>query len=294
MSVEHLHPVGRVPAGHDQPQREAVEQRQLLAVHGVGDHHLAVARMVDASDFMKLRRAVDHRLVEAGEAHLHGARLDAGAVEHVLQPHAHPLGVAHGAVGPLRAGHRRLRKAARVARALVDRRQLDPRQAVDDVLEAERQRLVDMAAHRKAEAVDVDLGRDDGPVPAHVELVVGREDAAGRRPRTASRAAAAACAAGSSSLLREGRRHRPLARSAGQRQLDDRLGQRGRGGERQRCAPPRRENAAGTRGGEVGENVSITHQQRARLEPEWPNCPKWVISPYCSELPELAPSSTGL
>src|SRR6266540_2236292 len=66
-----------------------------------------------------------------------------------------------------------------------------------------------MAAHRKAEAVDGDLGRNDGPVPADVELVVGREDAAvedlerrleQRRPRALQ---------DHRRLLREGRRQRP-------------------------------------------------------------------------------------
>src|SRR6476469_4526207 len=31
--VQHLDPIGRIPAGHDQPQGESVHQRQLLAVH---------------------------------------------------------------------------------------------------------------------------------------------------------------------------------------------------------------------------------------------------------------------
>ena len=42
--VEHLDPVGRVPTGYDKPQREAVQWRELLTVHGIGDHDFAVAR----------------------------------------------------------------------------------------------------------------------------------------------------------------------------------------------------------------------------------------------------------
>src|ERR1700754_85450 len=95
-----------------------------------------------------------------------------------------------------------------------------------------------MAAHRKAEGVDVDLGRNDGPVPADVELVVGGEDAAvedlerrleQRRPRALQ---------DHRRLLREGRRQRALPRSAGQRQLDRRVGP-GRAGSEHKTAGPR-------------------------------------------------------
>jgi hypothetical protein len=66
-----------------------------------------------------------------------------------------------------------------------------------------------------AAGTDVDFGRDDGPVPAHVELVVGGEDAAvedlerrleQRRPRALQDHRA---------FLREGRRQRALPRSTG-------------------------------------------------------------------------------
>jgi len=36
-TIQHLDPVGRIPARHDQAQRKAVEQRQLLAVQAVGE-----------------------------------------------------------------------------------------------------------------------------------------------------------------------------------------------------------------------------------------------------------------
>jgi hypothetical protein len=35
--------------------------------------------------------------------------------------------------------------------------------------------LIDMAVHRQPEGRDVDLGRDERPVPTHVEPIVGRE-----------------------------------------------------------------------------------------------------------------------
>ncbi len=45
--VQHLDPIGRIPAGYDQPDREAVEERHLFAVHPEGEHHFAVACVVD-------------------------------------------------------------------------------------------------------------------------------------------------------------------------------------------------------------------------------------------------------
>jgi len=109
--------------------------------------------------------------------HLPGARIHAGAVQHILQPHAGPARIAHGAVRPFAAGHARLKEAARIARALVHRRQLDMRKAVQNVVERQRQHVVHMAADAELERVDVDLRRDDGPVPAHIEFVVRREHA---------------------------------------------------------------------------------------------------------------------
>src|SRR6516165_9960634 len=53
--VKHLDPVRGVPTRHDQPQREAVEQRKLLAVHRVGEHDLAIARVVDSERFHQFR-----------------------------------------------------------------------------------------------------------------------------------------------------------------------------------------------------------------------------------------------
>jgi len=45
--VEHFSPVGRIPPGHDQSQRKAVQKRQRRSIHRVGDHDLAVASMID-------------------------------------------------------------------------------------------------------------------------------------------------------------------------------------------------------------------------------------------------------
>ena len=56
--------------------------------------------------------------------------LNAGLVEHGLQRHAAPVGVAHRAVGKLPARDARLEEAAAVARALVHRDDLDRLESV--------------------------------------------------------------------------------------------------------------------------------------------------------------------
>ncbi len=56
--VEVLDPIGAVIAGHDEAQREAVEKRQVLAVHAVGQHHLAVAGVVDVERLDEIGRRV--------------------------------------------------------------------------------------------------------------------------------------------------------------------------------------------------------------------------------------------
>jgi len=54
--VQHLDPVDGAPAGHNEPQRKTVQQGKLLAVHGEGDHHLGVARVIDGERLQELRR----------------------------------------------------------------------------------------------------------------------------------------------------------------------------------------------------------------------------------------------
>ena len=118
--VEVLDPVGAVIAGHHEAERKTVENRQVVAVHAIGQHHLAIAGMVDVEGLGEVRRLVHHRPVEAAKADLLGACLHAGHVEHGLQRHAMPARVAHGAVAELAAGDARLEEAAAVAGALID------------------------------------------------------------------------------------------------------------------------------------------------------------------------------
>jgi hypothetical protein len=175
--VEHLDPIGRIPARNHEPQWKAIQQRKLLAVHRIGDHHLAIARMVDVERLHQPRRIRHDRLVEAAETHLHRAGLHTRAIEHVFEAHASPQRVAHRAVRPLRAGYSGHEESARVAGTLVDGCQFHARQSMEQVVERQRQGPLHMAMHGEAKSGDIDRGRDPGPMPAHVELVVGREHA---------------------------------------------------------------------------------------------------------------------
>src|SRR5689334_17383025 len=81
----------------------------------------------------------------------------------------------HRAIRPFPAGDTRLEIAARVAGALIDGSQFHPRKG-EDLVEGQRQAVLDMAAHRQPERTDIDRGRDDRPVPADIEPVVRCED----------------------------------------------------------------------------------------------------------------------
>ena len=141
-----LHPIGAVIAGHHEPEREAVEHRQIVAVHAIGQHHLAVARMIDVERLDEIRRCVADRPIHAVEGDLPGAGLNARQVQHRLQRHAAPARIAHRAIAELPAGDARIEEAAAVAGALIDGDEFD-RLQLPDVLERERLRPVDLALH---------------------------------------------------------------------------------------------------------------------------------------------------
>jgi hypothetical protein len=167
----------RAPAGRNEPQRKSVQQWKLLAVHGERDHHLAVAGVIDGERLQKFRRARHHRLVQAAEADLNGARFYAGTVKHVLETHTGPDRVAHRTVGPLSAGNARFGVEPRSAGALVDRGDIYSRQALQNILERQRKRLIDLAAHRQTIAIHIDVARKIRPVPADIMLLVWGEHA---------------------------------------------------------------------------------------------------------------------
>ncbi len=75
-----------VQAGHDQPRRVAVLERQRLAVHADRDQGVAA---VEGGDGEAARVPVDGAADD-----LVGAGVDPGLVEQVVEPHAEPAGVA--------------------------------------------------------------------------------------------------------------------------------------------------------------------------------------------------------
>jgi hypothetical protein len=109
----------------------------LLPVHLIRDHHVAVAGVIDVQRLHEIRRVGHNRLVHAIEPHLYGPRLHARAVQHILEPDADPASVTHSPVRPFAACDTGLEEAARIARTLIDGRQLDARQG-QDLLERER------------------------------------------------------------------------------------------------------------------------------------------------------------
>src|SRR5438270_8582553 len=44
-----------IPSRHDQPQGEAIQKRQRLSVHRVGNHDFAIARMIDGERLHEVR-----------------------------------------------------------------------------------------------------------------------------------------------------------------------------------------------------------------------------------------------
>jgi hypothetical protein len=91
--------------------------------------------VIDIQRLHEMRRIRYDRLFQSLESHLHGAGLHPSLVEHVPETDAGPERVAHGAVGPLPAGHARLEEASRVARALIYCGELDTRQSMQDIVQ---------------------------------------------------------------------------------------------------------------------------------------------------------------
>src|SRR5260370_34019662 len=101
--MESLDPVGAVIARHDKPQWKSIEDRQILSVHGISQHHLAVARMIDVQRLGKVRSLVADRTVHAAKHHLLRAGLNACLVQHRLQRNTFPSRITHSAIAKLPA-----------------------------------------------------------------------------------------------------------------------------------------------------------------------------------------------
>jgi hypothetical protein len=130
---------------------------------------------VMSSDFMKCGASATTDF-QSLEPDLYGTRLHASFIQHVLETDPGPERVTRGAIRPLPAWYARLEEASRVAGALVRCGRLNTRQSVKYIVQRQRQCLIHMAAHRQAKLADINIGRDDRPVPAHIELIIGGED----------------------------------------------------------------------------------------------------------------------
>jgi hypothetical protein len=181
--------------------------------------------MIDRKRLHQFRCVGQYRLVQAAEANLDGAGLHPGAIEHGLEAHARPARVAHGAVRPLRAGNARLKVTARIARALVDRGELDLRQR-KEIVERQRHGPVHVPVHTQPKAVHVDLVWNAGPVPANVKLIVRREYRLVEYLHGCFQQGRPGALQDKRALFGEGGGHRPLVRSPGQGKLDHCVGKR--------------------------------------------------------------------
>src|SRR6266481_5076725 len=173
--VEVFQPVGAVIARHDEAKRKAVENRQLLAVHAVGQHHLAIAGVVDIERLDEIRRLVADRSVHPVEGDLLCPLPHAGLVEHGFERHAAPARIAHRAVGQLTAGHAWIGKAAAVARALIDGDELD-RGKLPYFLQRQLDWAVDFALDLQRELIRIDVER-------HIRQMIADEKSVVRRNR---------------------------------------------------------------------------------------------------------------
>ena len=202
--------------------------------------------MIDRQRFHKIRAVRHLGIVKPVAADLHGARTHPRAVQHVTQPNPGPAGISHPAVAPLSARKPRLKIAARVARALIDGRELHGGEA-QEFGQRQRLRRANMAANRQPEALGIDL-RGDPPVPPHVEAIVGREDAwlIEYLERSFEQGWTAALQH-HRPFLWELRRQRALAHAARERQVD-----------RLCPSPAERERPGSSR----GENVATRYQGR--------------------------------
>ncbi len=171
-----LDPISAVIAGHDQTQREAVENRQIIAIHAIGQHHLAIARVIDIERLDEIRRRIADRSVHSVEGDLPGALLHARHIENRFERHAVPARIAHRAVAQLAAGDSGIGKSAAVARALIDGDEFD-RPELPDLLQRQFQRSIDLALDLQGEFIRIDIER-------HISQVIADEKSIVRRDRT--------------------------------------------------------------------------------------------------------------
>src|SRR5262245_2898409 len=168
-----FHPIGTCPTGHDDTGRKAVEVRQRLTVHLVGDESVRVHRLPDGYALNEIGSFVDDRPVRAIEDDFDSLLLDADLVEQVLESCALPAGAAHGAIAPLNAGNVWLEQAAPVTGTLIDGDDFDGRHLLEVIKGDLGLSSCTISADRQLPRRSVDL-RNVGEVVANKERLVRR------------------------------------------------------------------------------------------------------------------------
>jgi hypothetical protein len=112
--------------------------------------------------------------VQTLEANLGRAGPDAGAMQHVFQPDAGPISIAHHAVRPLGACHAWPEEAARIAGALVDCGKSDPAIVATKPANKAEQPTVDPTAAEPNAVEPVE--RRAGATGTHTESRKGKEE----------------------------------------------------------------------------------------------------------------------
>src|SRR6266850_7213711 len=118
--AESFHPISSIPTRHNEAEGEAVHHGQRLVIHGVGDHHLSIPRVVDRKGLHEVRHRRQWRRVKPIEGDVHGAGLHLRTIQNRLHGNAGPFGVADCAMLPLATGNAGLEETARIAGTLID------------------------------------------------------------------------------------------------------------------------------------------------------------------------------
>ena len=147
--------------------------RQRLSVHLEGNDRVWIIRLGHGDALHEVGRLARRTDIRAIQHDFHGIGREACLGQHVLQAHAFPARVAHGAIAPFNAGNMRLRQPTAVAGALADSHDLDLLETGFQISEREAQRR--RAADVQGPFGRIDL-RDIGQVITHEESVIGRHD----------------------------------------------------------------------------------------------------------------------
>jgi len=129
--------------------------------------------VVDVERLDEVRRLVADRSVHPIKSDLLGALLHTSLVEHGFERHAAPARIAHRAIAQLAAGDARIEKSAAIARALIDRDELD-RGKLLDFLQRQLERTIDLALDLQREFIRVDVERYIRQMIANEKSIVRR------------------------------------------------------------------------------------------------------------------------